>query len=123
MKKVKAPKIEPKLSKCCKAEIRTSDDGYGNQKPFCNACLLNIAPKKRVKKEKSNHTYTHIGWAGMKEELTKSLQSVTPPWIKWFNLIMLVLAGMLIVMAWNKFTFTQCHNAAMDVINTLFMRK
>ena len=41
----------PQVSSCCKAEIRHSDDGYGNKKPFCNACLLNIAPKKRVKKE------------------------------------------------------------------------
>ena len=52
VKEVKAPKAEKQVSSCCKAEIRHSDDGYGNKKPFCNACLLNIAPKKRVKKEK-----------------------------------------------------------------------
>jgi hypothetical protein len=119
MPKLKAPKIEPELSKCCKAEIRTSDDGYGNQKPFCNACLLNIAPKKRVKKEfvtevsKDGILFIAKDKEGLKnlEKVMATEGSTDHQLSKWHLRIryaLFFLSGLLVVMAYNRFLYDAC---------------
>jgi hypothetical protein len=142
MPKVKAPKFEPELSKCCKAEIRTSDDGYGNQKPFCNACLLNIAPEKQVKKETleeldkniddvlSEDRPCHAGCKGdcyHRHVAFTSTSNTTdiPPytlskWHQWFRYAMFLVMGIMLTLAFFKLSY-DIHTSGLGDI--LFIRK